>query len=543
MSLLGASCFMGSFCRGQAQQTPQYDDDHSATMSISSSDDLPVLRDNMTHVVPLYERIRILMPGDIDRLYPIISAYVQEPSLAETVTEVVIGTEHWGRGCYFSGELDRPVVETEPEAPVRDEAHLAIEKHVQGLGLDASTTEAMAEALVWEKRRIMGAWTGPENIRNDRRIKFGVAAVVLLLSLCRNVETLYVSRLSYDTPIQEYLLKANYGLLTDAAAAGGLQRLRTVEVVTGAHFPYDDEREYGRVELLEYFQYFHRLPALEAVVMEGVQEYQADRSFFVPRTGNMRTIHMSHSDVSGGMLGKILSIPKALEDFRFSIGGLWSTDGGLPLISAAELGRDLRLSRHTLRVLDLDLGIIRLGDDRWDEDDYDDKDEVEAALHQYELKRYGDEYMRMDMDISGEAPPDVDGPQGRSIVGSLHVFVAMTHLSINIGALMGPSEYQQEGSQQQQQRLIRSPPFRLVDALPPNLEYLCLYGYVRGTNPDVDQHVDDLLARMAERLPKLKELRGVSEMEPSLGDLYDENMDEEELWRRPERDFGWKEKE
>jgi hypothetical protein len=119
-------------------------------------------------------------------------------------------------------------------------------------------------------------------------------------------------------------------------------------------------------------------------------------------------------------------------------------------------------------------------------------------------------------------------------IGSLRDFTALTHLSLKFRFLFGPAK-----SWEPPYRLAEAPPTSLVDALPLSLEYLCLYNYVRGKNLGIDELVDELLDKMAERLPRLQTVRGISERVHSEGSKYSEHDPEEQLWQRPALDLKW----
>jgi hypothetical protein len=81
--------------------------------------------------------------------------------------------------------------------------------------------------------------------------------------------------------------------------------------------------------------------------------------------------------------------------------------------------------------------------------------------------------------------------------------------------------------------------------LPPSLEYLCLYGYARGESPDVDEHIDELLAKRDKKLPNLKVIKGIDERVRDIKDiLYDmavAEVNKDELYVRGEGfESGWK---
>ncbi len=126
-------------------------------------------------------------------------------------------------------------------------------------------------------------------------------------------------------------------------------------------------------------------------------------------------------------------------------------------------------------------------------------------------------------------------PYGPTI-GPLTRFTEMRHLGITVSALLGPKRLW-EGSKE---RNFEGPPFRLVDALPKGLESLHLYSYEKGDCDMYDGHVDELMAQMAEKLPLLKEIKGVEEplWMPSSKYLDLDITDDENFWKH---EFGGKE--
>lgn len=73
-----------------------------------------------------------------------------------------------------------------------------------------------------------------------------------------------------------------------------------------------------------------------------------------------------------------------------------------------------------------------------------------------------------------------------------------------------------------------------------------MYGYVKGETRLMDKQVAELMEKKGERLPKLKEVRGVGETVPAMQDLYAAERDgkgqtvrKAVYYKRPKRDFGW----
>ncbi|KAH6898014.1 hypothetical protein B0T10DRAFT_577479 [Thelonectria olida] len=512
-----------------------------------------------------YKTIRITGEDDAERLYHLIAAYVEQPSLAESVSEVILDNEHlspyppspcdfaWLRAMddeeskqNFLQKLhaDKEEKKAANKASLLSyETQAVLRTYVQELGLGEGATATMLGSLDWKHQPQVldeGFEEDYDDDGNERYLtshrNYALTALTLLLSLCKNITTLRLGSLGLGL-LQDFLLKTNYNLLPKPA----LQKLETVEVLAG-HRVSDYEGVYGTVEFLEYFQYFHRLPAIHSITIDGVMEYQAARETFVPRTGNMRKIQIEHADVSSGMLCIIILIPKALEELRLSLGGLWNPDGGVPMMILRDLGKALLEHRKTLRVLDLDIDYaLHNGRVSWMEEGKDDDEStIMDGLMDREDEDYGLEYLRLDRESSRDTIQYRETPDARKYgltIGSLHDFTALTHLSIGMKALMGP----RESDLRPPFHLVEQPPFRLIDALPPNLEYLCLYGYEKGSNKDLDDHVEELLKKKNERLPRLREIDGIDKVVLDLGSIYSEDDKEEDRWVRPKREFRWEE--
>jgi hypothetical protein len=486
-----------------------------------------------TAFTPNYSRIRFQKPDDIERLYPLLTSYVRSPPRAKNVSEIVIDLGYWS---YFSFSVfphEEQVQEMVVDENIRDEFHIQLQDYVRGLDFDDNTTTRFIQSLDWKHRQMTGAWQGPGSKRKRENFQFGITAIVLLLSLCDNISTLYLGESLCQKPILDYMVKGNYREIKNSP----LQNLKNVRFITSY---ISDERNYGRIEILEYIQLIHRLPALESVAMDAIQEYQADRVFFIPGTGNIKRMEITHCDISGEFLATMISIPKALEELKLSIGGLWSRDGGGPLIRPFHVGIALSAYKDSLRVLDIDIDNVGndTGEYGWDpteEDNLDIDEEERNWLMNRQLDKYGRNRITMDKAISTAIEKSPMKDYGRTI-GSLHDFPRLTHLSISIMTLLGSY-----GNWQTPFRLLKTAPFRLVDGLPPSLEHLCIYGYVRGDNPDVDGHIDELLSKKAEKLPRLKVIKGVYEHVQGLKDIFDGYcLDEQDLYVRKEFDLGWK---
>lgn len=480
-----------------------------------------------------YRHIRIISRRDINATYPLICAYVKNPSLALTIVQIAVDPFNY-MGHTFNPEDQQ--TDDEENTPVDEDAHAAVEAYARNLGLGDVTTEKMIDALQWKKaEHLKPQYPAPSGFSVSSG-KYAYTATTLLLSLCTNLEMLYLGDLGIDhyqspilprpldlnTPLENYLLYNNYGKLTEP----GLQKLKHVRYMHVEEFM--SGGCYTEFDFLVWLRCFHRLPALERVSMDGAMNYQrVTRDFFPPKTGNFTSLHVTHADIDAAMLGTMIRASKALEEFVLSLGGLYFPDGGAPASRFPTLGKCLFEHRGTLKVLDMDIdrhcGSRQPERDRIFDDEYNDE------------KRYMDELFYMDQaDSPGPLWPHEivdDRPVGFGI-GPLDQFPALTHLSISVDALIGwPAVYGDEKDG------TFETPFRLIDGLPPSLESLRIYSYTRGMSATQDDHVDELLRTMADRLPNLKNVEGLDQRIDGIKHRATE--EEDDMWRPPTPDVGW----
>lgn len=492
-----------------------------------------------------YQRISISPEDDNDRLYPLIRAYINEPRLADSVTEIVI-PQPYPNNPFLRFDLKDtafPSANTNLSLKCGDESHAAVEQHVKSLGLENENTERVIRSLRWHRDHRYKLETNWALYKvGEKTFEFTLGAAAILLSLCKNVEKLYLGhiRLPMDSPLRDYLLRANYSRTKVAR----LQRLKAVEVLsTGETWSgYIDNMDES--EFLEYFQFVHRLPSIDSITMDGVYEHQPWRERFPPRCSNIRKIYFKHCDISSRLFSTIVSTSKTLEELTLSRGGLKTRDTSIHFFFMRTLGKALLEYRTTLKKLDLNSQAYR-GEEETIEDSYGDDPEDQKLALEHEGNNderwHKGEYL--DVDTSSSAHSSLDHPDSREYgitIGSLHDFEALTHLSINIVALLGKPESERANPRED----YVEPPFKLVDGLPPNLEYLRLYDYTKGAHKDIDDQVQQLLAVRQQRYPRLKVIEGVDQTVPGMLTQYPGAIgwDDDKVHQRPERsDLGWKE--
>ncbi|KAF7537324.1 hypothetical protein G7054_g3826 [Neopestalotiopsis clavispora] len=493
-------------------------------------------------MVTSFRRIRVANVKDVDKTYDLLGLYIKQPELALTVDDFVVDEYAMGgpvnRAVRRDKEIDPRLLQ--PAIAVEDDVHSTIESYVRGLPMGEGIRFSMIKALDWKKRQLQGQVPNSPKGFDRHNWDYASAAIVILISLCKNVTNLYLG--SVGILFGHYLQRSNYGLIPQP----GLQRVKRVELIPSIHYS-NDGLSYERVELLNFFRYFHRLPMLEAIVMNGIAENDANRVLFPLGTSDLKKIRIEHADISSGMLATILRIPRRLEELHFQYGGLWSIDGGSWSFAVKDLSKALLDHKETLRVLDLDhekavltevygapggMGYeVPDGVEEYEEDLGESWEDHHA--------RDRDDLFNLDLSQSDTSRPLLVGlvPSTRKYgytIGSLHDFTALTHLSLNFRFLFGPNDSHESPCQ-----LAEAPPTRLIDALPPTLEYLCLYNYVRDKNADIDELVDELLKDMATRLPQLTTVRGIVNTVCSEGSKYRGKLSEKDLWQRPELDLGW----
>lgn len=473
-----------------------------------------------------YHRIRIFKGEDIERLYPLIAAYIQDPARADSVKEVLINTSTWSLGEYYELSSKPDLVEVPP--PVSDGIYTTIQDHVCRLGMGKQETRHWLDHLKWKHAHQQGQLPRKPRHYGIYNQKFAQLATAIILSMCKNISLLGLSA-TLPEPLQNYLLKSNYNLIPNPP----LQKLEHVIFLPNL---LNDERSYDQVEFLDYFRTFHRFPALRSVSLEAVEEYQAERDFFVPETSAIKELHIGHCDVSGRMLASMIRIPRGLETLSVSMGGLWDGDMfGRPLVAPKTIGKALYQHRNSLKTLKLDIdyglnyskGLLMTGVDEEMKPMAESQGQaLNCNVNMYETQM--DEYFHLDEDTTNTPLCADHLPDTRTYgntIGSLHDFTTLTHLQIGVKAFIetGPSR----------QSL---PELRLVNMLPPNLETFVLTGYEKGKSEVVDEQVGEFMEGKRKGL-------GVEGVEEMVGDVAtefdDDDLREERLWKRPEMEWDW----
>lgn len=355
-----------------------------------------------------FRRIRMATQEDFFACYAIMAGYINHPEAAYSVEECIVDSP--SQGHYPFGDLlGGTPTET---VTVDDVVRRSIDEYLRSLCLGEETTRQMSEALDLKK---------PELTGEKPHYDFNLTVATLLISLCPNITVLRIYGVDSSTPLGQFLLKNNYGKLDKPS----LQKLKEIQL-----HPVNcmDERQYQDLRSLNYVRYFHRLPAVKFLSLEGLEDYQSDVTFFPPKSSpSITKINISHAHMPDEMIGTIIRIPKTLEELSISNRGLQTLEGNWP-VDAETLAECLLEHKDCLRELDLDVAVdqpYNSAVDEVDELEEMERDDERSKWYFIQDQKDGDSGLPLGLE---DLPTTREYP-ARSI-GSLHDFKSLTRLSI-----------------------------------------------------------------------------------------------------------------
>lgn len=262
--------------------------------------------------------------------------------------------------------------------------------------------------------------------------------------------------------------------------------------------PYDIR---GSLDLLA------QLPALKSIHIDGVNDFGFGDSKYMllpPRSANYTNIIIRNSTLRYSCLVDTIVSAKALEGFTYSVGPNNARETFSPDLVFLALFQH----RDHLQKLDLD---------------------VEYTMSRFEiyfkcdLKELvdGDDNLHLRMLQEANTPPSLHP------TCSVRKFSRLKSLSLGIRLFY----YLMHGSEGDR---CLDPSFSIAENLPLNLEFLCIYGYKKGSKPHtiklprimepytkffpdaviIDEQLSKLIAEKDEKLPRLKHIVGIDECVP-----------------------------
>ncbi|KLJ08236.1 hypothetical protein EMPG_16332 [Blastomyces silverae] len=368
---------------------------------------------------------------------------------------------------------------------------------------------------------------------------FAHSAAAIFPAICPNLKLLKLSNRTGSTVIN--ILR----LINGSTQTKCLRNLRHVST-----FVQTRTQEHT---ILEFLASCHQLQSMETLSVEdltvwrprGTAYSQPPHDSTPMPDSNVSKIHLTRCNIPLELLAPIFKPPKALRELKYSARALFCAGKSSDCIDPSILGRHLQVHRSTLRILDLDLAQCARcsANSGFPVDDTTPASPGTASATQITSGE-----LAMKREETGRPLT------GASSIGSLHGFSALTHLSIGVSFLLGPdsdevrfADYWEENYPEAEEQLkqqpwkynsplrpaspLPSPPSpsaspvsgpstarrRLIDRLPPNLEYLCIRGYDHGkAGGRWTSLISELMDKKAACFPRLKEVAGVMEYIPSL---------------------------
>ena len=301
-------------------------------------------------------------------------------------------------------------------------------------------------------------------------------------------------------PLDNLLLRAN----RDPSNKPHLQNLRRVYFINRA--PTYVSRLYEELDFFSCWELIDHLPSIESVNIDLLGEGKEGKHSLDPDSSNVSRIALDHSCVSHWWLDDLIKSCKTLREFRYSIGGKALRYPEDSNANPKGLVKILLEHKETLEVLDLD---------------------IQSDIRQLRTGwRLSDELYRQSFNVFRDGPSWWEEKNNN---GWLKNFTVLKRLSLGVNLLM----YYARGVLKE----FATEDFNLVDCLPESLEYLCIRGYERGRNPDVDAQVDRLLAAKETGALNLKEFEGIEECIPNAQHVRDRN-NIDKLWKLEENWTG-----
>lgn len=319
-------------------------------------------------------------------------------------------------------------------------------------------------------------------------------------------------------PVEKLLINANaYPQWKDY-----LQYLRNMELINHKDSTWDDGRFYQEFDLLGTMHLVDNLPSIERVGIDALFEDNNGGRYPTWKSSNFSRIRIQNSNVGSLYLMVLINACQVLREFTYGIGGRGSPDGSFAAFNPRIFLKAILVHKSTLEILDIDADedcyyVSEEGPD-YDQDFEHDEDELSEYFANQEsfgfsLKQFVEQ------------------------TGSLRDFTALTHLSIGVRIFFCLARGSQSMDMEDFNNITPFDQVVLAEALPPNLESLCLRGYKKGAREDFDNALAQFMTEKDEKLPNLKEITGIEECIENASTVQDPDGNGELLWEREEEEW------
>ncbi|KAJ5780220.1 hypothetical protein N7457_005380 [Penicillium paradoxum] len=331
-----------------------------------------------------------------------------------------------------------------------------------------------------------------------------ILAVVSPNLVSMTMTTAFIGHSDIEFPLFKLLEQAN----ASPEEKPYLRNLRSIYLLNKSGSSMDDGRFYCRMIFYDALNLFDNLLSIESVRADIIEMEDIEAIEYKDQCSNISRVSILHSSVSSTYLARVIWSCKILTEFRYSIGGRDSEEGGYLHFNPKTFIKTICRNKETLEILDVD---------------------VEHQIHEFNI---GDEEWRelQYNEHGGPFEEDIDEDEAaflRSIWthgGSLKEFVVLKRLSLGINFLLYFARGVSKTSNETKEKV------NLVDCLPDNLEYLCVRGYQKGENSEHDEQMDALMAFYKSGSSQLKGLEGVEKLIPNAEPVEHPDDDSHLLW-------------
>ncbi|KAJ5531595.1 hypothetical protein N7527_004988 [Penicillium freii] len=293
---------------------------------------------------------------------------------------------------------------------------------------------------------------------------------------------------------------------------------------------------YVREEYFSRLNMVRKLPAVESVSFTLAMRDGDPGLPLPPRCANYSKVQIDHSCNPDYDLCRIIESPKTLKNFVFTVSGRKYPEGGIPILGVTPLLQSLWLHRHTLEELDLKMEYHTTWQEFYDPGYQLDQDE---GLDEYEQECYEEQYASEILELAAQEP------ETRPSCISLKDFPKLKRLNLGVHTLCHFARGVGSNQDRFPDGRIGLQSFNLAENLPPNLQYLRVYG--RGEGPhdldssghELDLDVDDQLERLSREMSsKSLIIEGIDVPIPNAKtvDEWEDDNDRSLYWKDPDDD-------